>query len=156
MLCDTKYFVKNGYTQRVNEIDVALRGLPIRIWRRLVRTTQTKIQQVESALLPLELSMTEFDLLAVLRNLGCASQQDVAHSLLFTEANMSYHAKRMVARGLIERQAAGKNKILTLTDLGRQKVEEALPLVLAIHEKQFSDLSAEELVMLRSLLRRLK
>ena len=114
------------------------------------------MREVENALLPLELSMTEFDLLAVLRNLGCASQQDVARSLLFTEANMSYHAKRMVTRGLIERQTAGKNKILTLTDLGRQKVEEALPLVLAIHQEQFSDLSEEELMMLRSLLRRLK
>ncbi|WP_291426171.1 MarR family transcriptional regulator, partial [Deinococcus sp.] len=84
----------------MNEIDAALRGLPIRIWRRLVRTTQGKIQQVEHALTPLDLSMTEFDLLAVLRDLGSASQQDVARNLLFTEANMSYHAKRMVARGL--------------------------------------------------------
>lgn len=140
----------------MNEIDAALRGLPIRIWRRLVKTTQAKVREVENALLPLELSMTEFDLLAVLRNLSCASQQDVARSLLFTEANMSYHAKRMVARGLIERQTAGKNKILTLTDLGRQKVEEALPLVIAIHEEQFSDLSEDELTTLRSLLRRLK
>lgn len=121
-----------------------------------MRITQSKTQQVEAALLPLDLTMTEFDLLAVLRSLNGATQQEVARNLLFTEANMSYHAKRMVARGLIERQAAGKNKVMTLTHLGRQKVEEALPLVIAIHEAQFAGLSEEEQHLLRSLLRELK
>ena len=144
------------YNTGVTEIDAALEQLPIRIWRRLVRTTQSKTQQVEAALLPLGLTMTEFDLLAVLRRFDGATQQEVARSLLFTEANMSYHAKRLLARGLVTREAAGKHKVMSLTAAGRELVEQALPLVIAIHEEQFGDLSAEELATLRSLLQRLK
>lgn len=144
------------YNTGVTEIDAALEQLPIRIWRRLVRTTQSKTQQVEAALLPLGLSMTEFDLLAVLRRFDGATQQEVARSLLFTEANMSYHAKRLLARGLVTREVSGKHKVMSLTAAGRELVEQALPLVIAIHEEQFGDLSAEELATLRSLLQRLK
>ena len=146
----------SDYNTGVTEIDAALEQLPIRIWRRLVRTTQSKTQQVEAALLPLGLSMTEFDLLAVLRRFDGATQQEVARSLLFTEANMSYHAKRLLARGLVTREVSGKHKVMSLTAAGRELVEQALPLVIAIHEEQFGDLSAEELATLRSLLQRLK
>lgn len=121
-----------------------------------MRTAQSKTQQVEAALAPLGLTMTEFDLLSVLRSLGTATQQEVARSLLFTEANMSYHAKRLLARGLVLREAAGKHKVMSLTTAGLELVERALPLVIAIHEEQFSDLSTDELATLRSLLRRLK
>lgn len=122
----------------------------------MVYTTQGKIQEVEQKLAPLGLTMTEFDLLAVLRQFDGATQQEVARRLLFTEANMSYHAKRLTARGLMERQTSGKHKLLTLTDAGRALIDKALPLVLAIHQHQFSDLNEEELKLLRELLRRLK
>ncbi len=134
----------------------ALEQPAIRLWRRLVFTTQDKIREVETALAPLELSMTEFDLLAVLRRFDGATQQEVAQRLLFTEANMSYHAKRLSARGLIERRTAGKCKRLTLTDSGRTLVERALPTVIELHELQFSDLNEQELGVLRGLLSRLK
>lgn len=139
-----------------SELDLAVKQPAIRLWRRLVYTTQGKVREVEAALAPLELTMTEFDLLAVLRRFDGATQQEVAQRLLFTEANMSYHAKRLVARGLIERQTAGKRKLLRLTDTGQHLVEQALPTVLEIHELQFSDLNDEELMTLRNLLRRLK
>lgn len=139
-----------------SELDLAVKQPAIRLWRRLVYTTQGKVREVEAALAPLGLTMTEFDLLAVLRRFDGATQQEVAQRLLFTEANMSYHAKRLVARGLIERQTAGKRKLLRLTDTGQHLVEQALPKVLEIHELQFSDLNDEELMTLRSLLRRLK
>lgn len=139
-----------------SELDLAVKQPAIRLWRRLVYTTQGKVREVEAALAPLGLTMTEFDLLAVLRRFDGATQQEVAQRLLFTEANMSYHAKRLVARGLIERQTAGKRKLLRLTATGQHLVEQALPKVLEIHELQFSDLNDEELMTLRSLLRRLK
>lgn len=139
-----------------SELDLAVKQPAIRLWRRLVYTTQGKVREVEAALAPLGLTMTEFDLLAVLRRFDGATQQEVAQRLLFTEANMSYHAKRLVARGLIERQTAGKRKLLRLTDTGQHLVEQALPKVLEIHELQFSDLNDEELMTLRNLLRRLK
>ena len=139
-----------------SELDLAVKQPAIRLWRRLVYTTQGKVREVEAALAPLGLTMTEFDLLAVLRRFDGATQQEVAQRLLFTEANMSYHAKRLVARGLIERQTAGKRKLLRLTDTGQHLVEQALPTVLEIHELQFSDLNDEELMTLRNLLRRLK
>ncbi|GHG10020.1 hypothetical protein GCM10017783_23140 [Deinococcus piscis] len=139
-----------------SELDLALKQPAIRLWRRLVYTTQGKVREVEAALAPLGLTMTEFDLLAVLRRFDGATQQEVAQRLLFTEANMSYHAKRLVARGLIERQTAGKRKLLRLTDAGQHLVQQALPTVLEIHELQFSDLNDEELKLLRDLLRRLK
>lgn len=139
-----------------SELDLAVKQPAIRLWRRLVYTTQGKVREVEAALAPLGLTMTEFDLLAVLRRFDGATQQEVAQRLLFTEANMSYHAKRLVARGLIERQTAGKRKLLRLTDAGQHLVEQALPKVLEIHELQFSDLNDEELMTLRNLLRRLK
>lgn len=137
------------------DVDAALHGLPIRLWRRMVRTTQTKTQQVEAALAPLGLSATEFDLLAVLRHMERASQQEVARHLLFTEANMSYHAKRLLARGLIARETAGRQKVMTLTPQGQKLIAEALPLVIELHQQQFSELSQQELLTLRELLRRL-
>ncbi|GGI69557.1 MarR family winged helix-turn-helix transcriptional regulator [Deinococcus wulumuqiensis] len=139
-----------------SELDLAVKQPAIRLWRRLVYTTQGKVREVEAVLAPLGLTMTEFDLLAVLRRFDGATQQEVAQRLLFTEANMSYHAKRLVARGLIERQTAGKRKLLRLTATGQHLVEQALPKVLEIHELQFSDLNDEELMTLRNLLRRLK
>lgn len=137
-------------------LNSALEQPAIRLWRRLVFTTQDKMREVETALAPLELSMTEFDLLAVLRRFDGATQQEVAQRLLFTEANMSYHAKRLSTRGLIERRTAGKCKRLTLTDAGRSLIERALPTVIELHQLQFSDLSEEELGVLRGLLSRLK
>lgn len=139
-----------------HDVDQALTQPAIRLWRRMVYTTQDKIRAVEAQLAPLELTMTEFDLLAVLRQFDGATQQDVAQRLLFTEANMSYHAKRLTMRGLIARETSGKRKLLTLTEAGRALVERALPIVIEIHEFQFSDLSSEELQLLRNLLHRLK
>ncbi len=156
MYSNISYFIKKSYIVCVNEIDAALGRLPIRLWRRMVRTLHSKTHQVEMALLPLGLTMTEFDMLAVLRSLGESTQQELAHRMLFTEANMSYHAKRMVNRGLIQRQTSGKRKLLSVTEQGCTLIEEALPLVIAIHEQQFSDLTEAEMLTLQGLLRRLQ
>ncbi len=137
-------------------MEQALRQPAIRLWRRMVYTTHKKVREVEAQLAPLDLTMTEFDLLAVIRRFDGATQQEVAQRLLFTETNMSYHAKRLTARGLMDRQSRGKHKLLTLTAEGRQLIDQALPLVLGIHKTQFSDLNDEELKLLRGLLRRLK
>lgn len=138
------------------DLDEALRQPSIRLWRRMVRAVQAGSREVEGALAPLGLSMTEFDLLAVVRAHEGATQQQLARRLLFTEANMTYHARRLCARGLLRRETAGKTKRLSLTPTGHTLIGEALPVVIALHERQFADLEAEQLSQLEALLRRLR
>lgn len=137
-------------------MEEALRQPSIRLWRRLIRATQTKVREVEEALRPLGLGMTEFDLLAVVRAHEGATQQEIAQRMLFTEANMTYHAQRLLNRGLIRREATGKAKRLYLTPEGCALIEQALPIVVEIHERQFGDFSAEQLQDFEHLLRLLR
>lgn len=128
----------------------------IRLWRRLVRVTQAKMREVEGALAPLGLSATEFDLLAVVRAREGATQQELAQHLLFTEANITYHAQRLCARGLIRREASGKTKRLFLSPAGHDLIDRALPVVVGLHEQQFAALEAGQLRQLAALLRLLR
>ena len=141
---------------REQALDQALQEPPIRLWRRMVRLTEAKRREAELQLSPLGLSGTEFDLLAVVRSLGSASQQQVAQRLLFSEPNVSYHTKRLMGRGLLERVTAGKEKRLSLTPAGHHLILQALPVIVELHREQFSGLSPEEQALLTSLLRRLK
>lgn len=143
-------------TPPTDPVYAALKQPPIQLWRRLVRLTQSKLREVEAALAPLGLSVTEFDLLAVVRAHEGSTQQEVARRMLFTEANMTYHARRLLERGLVRREATGKAKRLHLTPDGHALIDRALPVVLQIHGEQFGDLGAEELRQLEALLRRLR
>nr|WP_246580516.1 MarR family transcriptional regulator [Deinococcus aestuarii] len=137
-------------------MDEALRRPPIRLWRRLVRLTQTKLKEVEDALAPLGLSATEFDLLAVVRAHEGATQQELAQRLLFSEANMTYHAQRLCHRGLIRREPSGKTKRLSLTPAGQELIDRALPTVVELHGRQFAAMNADQLRQFDELLRLLR
>ncbi|GGK33866.1 MarR family transcriptional regulator [Deinococcus malanensis] len=138
------------------DVDEALRQPSIRLWRRLMRLTQGKIREVEGALSPLGLTPTEFDLLAVVRAHPGATQQELAQHMLFTEGNMTYHAQRLLSRGLIRREVAGRTKRLSLTPEGSALMDQALPVVVDIHEAQFAELTTDQLQQLEGLLRLLR
>nr|WP_256488162.1 MarR family transcriptional regulator [Deinococcus sp. HSC-46F16] len=130
-----------------------MRQPPIRLWQRLVRLTQARMREVEATLAPLDLSVTEFDLLAAVRAHGGATQQDIAQHLLFSEANLTYHAQRLCGRGLIRREMSGKAKRLFLTPAGEALIGQALPRVVGLHERQFGTLTPEQMRQLEVLLR---
>ncbi|MBB6097183.1 DNA-binding MarR family transcriptional regulator [Deinobacterium chartae] len=137
-------------------IDQALREPPIRLWRRMIRVVHSKVRQVEEALAPLGLSMTEFDTLAVIRVHEGIAQHELAERLLFSAPNMTYHAQRLVNRGLIRRESTGKYKRMYLTPEGRELIEQALPKVIGLHQEQFSALTPEQLEQFGHLLRLLR
>lgn len=122
----------------------------------MFRIIHQKTAEVGETLTPLGLSPTEFDLLAVVRAYPGTTQQELARHLLFTEANMTYHAMRLSERGLIERTTVGRAKRLSLTSAGVTLMEEALPRVVRFHEQQFRALTSEQLQQFESLLRLMK
>lgn len=133
-----------------------IKHLEIRTYRRLAHIYLDNQSDVEDLLADLDLSVTEFDLLALVHATDGMAQQDVAAGMLVSAPNVTYHVQKLSQRGLLERRSEGKFKRLHLTDLGKARIEQALPRVVEHHQRQFSGLSREEVQLLNQLLLRVK
>lgn len=125
-------------------------------WLRMARFTQHVTKAWTEVLRTHDLSPAQFNVIATIGGQSGLTQRDLSQKLLVTEGNSSQLLLVLDRRGLIERRAAGKEKLLFLTPAGRALFDTLVP----IHEDwlvgQFEALTPEEQVELSTLLRRLE
>jgi len=131
------------------------RSRAVAAWARIARLYAQTVRNVGEVLRPFGLSSAEFDVLAQLGPAEGICQRELARRLLVTQGNVTYHVRRLEARGLLERRHAGRRKHLYLTKAGRTALAAALPEVERWHEQQFAPLEPEAIHALLRALRRL-
>ncbi|MFL1405935.1 MarR family winged helix-turn-helix transcriptional regulator [Marinobacter sp. M1N3S26] len=112
-------------------------------------------QQCEETL---DVSVTQLGaLLVVAANEGC-QLKEVAQSLNLNNSALTGLAGRMEQRGLLERRACeedGRSSRLHLTDLGRQKIDSAKPMIQALNDHMTEGFSNDEITVILRFLNRL-
>lgn len=100
---------------------------------------------------------TEWRIMAVLGDVGTATQRALAKATLMDKVAVNRACKVLAERGLIGREPNardGRSHLLTLTEEGRAIHREVMPLARAIEAEVFGTLDAQERAALRSILKR--
>lgn len=112
-------------------------------------------QQCERAL---DVSVTQLGaLMVVAGNEGCQIKK-VAKSLNLNNSALTGLAGRMEQRGLLERRACeedGRSSRVYLTDLGRQKIDSAKPMIQSLNDQMTEGFSDDEIMVILRFLNRL-
>jgi DNA-binding MarR family transcriptional regulator len=129
-------------------------------WLQMIRTFWTLQSKVEESLKKHELTLAQFDLLAMLLVLGDKlNQQELANQLAVTKGNMVGLVNRLSRRGYVERvpaQVGRRANLIRLTDAGWNLVVAALPDHRRLVKSMMNPLSGKQLRALRVLLKRLE
>ena len=124
----------------------------------MIRTFWTLQSKVEESLKKHNLTLAQFDLLAMLLGLEDLNQQDLAKKLAVTKGNMVGLVNRLSRRGFVKRVPSRKGRranVIRLTTSGRKLVKAALPDHLRLVASMMSPLASGEQQELRLLLKRL-
>ena len=113
------------------------------IWLRMVRFVQNSNQLSNEHLRPYGLTLAQFEALAHIRNFQPITQSQLAEGLTVSGAGISRMLSRLEADGLIVRQQDWKTKHISLTDLGRERLEAAFPSQLAQQSSLFDEVLDE-------------
>ncbi|SFR79774.1 DNA-binding transcriptional regulator, MarR family [Streptococcus equinus] len=106
-----------------------------------------------------DLTQTQFAVLDVLYSKGAMKVGQLIDSILATSGNMTVVIRNMEKKGWVTRHTCPDDKrayLVSLTDVGRQVIEHALPLHMAKIEETFSVLTEEEQDQLIRLLKKFK
>lgn len=129
-------------------------------WLQMIRTFWTLQSRVEESLRKHELTLAQFDLLAMLFVLGDnLNQQELANQLAVTKGNMVGLVNRLSRRGFVQRVPAQKGRrenLIRLTDAGWDLVAAAMPDHLCLVRSMMSSLNGKQLGVLRALLKQLE
>ena len=132
---------------------------PIGVVARLRRVRTYFDQELDAFFADYELTLANFDVLTTLRRLGgSASQRRLMDALGLTSGTVSVRIDRLVAEGLVTRDADpqdGRGAIVTLTREGAARFDAAAPAHLANEERLLAALDTGERAHLATLLRKL-
>jgi DNA-binding MarR family transcriptional regulator len=141
--------------EMTNPLAARSRDETLLTWVRLVRLAKKARRSVGSPLEAAGLSDGAFDLLVDIGEHPGTIQQTCADRVGVTKGNVTQHLVRLERRGLMRRDPAGRRNELSLTESG----ELLLRSVLTAHDEGMREflgvLSAEDLQILRAILRRL-
>lgn len=127
------------------------------IWFRITRFTHQSNLLSNENLKRYDLTTAQFDVLNQINNYEPITQSELAKKVTVTEGGISRMLSRLEKEGLIERKQDWKIKIITLTDKGREKFENAFEAQLRFQSSLFDDvLSKEEQKTLLSLMARVQ
>ena len=104
------------------------------------------------------LKIAEWRIMAVLGDVGSATQRSLAEATLMDKVAVNRACKVLGARGLIGREPNakdGRSHLLALTADGRAIHQEVMPLARNIEREVFGTLSQKERTALRSALKRI-
>ena len=130
-------------------------------WRMFLTAHSTVIRQLEAELEEHEaLALSDFDVLVQLHLAGgTLRMRDLAESVLLSRSGMTRRVDRLEAAGYVSRVACETDRrgsMASLTDIGRERLEHALPVhVQGITEHFLAPFGAEELAIIRSTLAKL-
>lgn len=104
------------------------------------------------------LKIAEWRVMAVLGDIGSATQRMLTEATLMDKVAVNRACKVLAERGLIAREPNsrdGRSHLLALTEEGRSVYREVMPVAKAAEAEVFAAIEPEELEALRSVLRRL-
>jgi MarR family transcriptional regulator, organic hydroperoxide resistance regulator len=132
--------------------------LELETWVQMIRTFWTLQSKVEHSLKRHNLTLAQFDLLAMLLALEGLNQQELADKLAVTKGNMVGLVNRLSRRGFVKRVPSRNGRranVIRLTARGRSLVRGALPDHIRLVKTMMSPLAGAEQEHLRTLLNRL-
>lgn len=127
--------------------------------RELVRTYQAFAAYSEAHVRQLNLTPSQFDVIATLGSTAGMSMSDIGERTLITKGTLTGVIDRLVKKELVTRENPPGDRrtvIVRLTDQGKQQFEQAFPAHIAYLRTQFENLEPSELELLRVLLGRLR
>ncbi|MFI0900239.1 MarR family winged helix-turn-helix transcriptional regulator [Streptomyces sp. NPDC020983] len=134
-------------------------GLPLELAKRSALLTAAFDEVAARALEKLGLTQAEYGVLAVLRRTGepyRLKPTDLTHALLLSSGGTSNLLKRLVAAGLVTREAAlddGRSSWVRLTPEGVAAAEAAVRAVTAAHARVVARIPEEQAGRLNALLK---
>lgn len=134
---------------------------PMHIWSRILRLALHLDVARRAAHAEQRLEGWEFDVLAALRRHGepyMMSPGQLLKQTHVTSGTMTNRVQRLVARGLVERQADpsdGRSVRVVLTEAGRETVDAAMGALLVAEEELLQGLSVDQRESLAEALRAL-
>lgn len=105
------------------------------------------------------LSVPEWRLIAVLREVGESTQQNLVQRTLMDKVAVSRAAERLVQRALVRRtedESDGRARLLSLTRKGRTHYDAIAPEARAYEKRLLAALSADEVAALHAMLLRIQ
>lgn len=127
------------------------------IWLRITRFTHQSNLLSNEFLKQYDLTTAQFDVLMQISNFEPLTQGELAKKVTVTQGGISRMLARLEKEGLIKRQQEWKTKTISLTNKGRQKLDNAFDAQLAFQSSFFEDcLSKEEQKTLLSLMSRVQ
>jgi DNA-binding MarR family transcriptional regulator len=132
------------------------RRVGVALWGRIARFYARQLRLASTHLRGWELSVAQFDALAMIGRHHGLTQQELAARLLVTQGNITQLLDKLEGRGLLRRCPEGRVNRLVLTDAGRQLHDVVVPEQEDFQAKQFGQLTLVEQRQLLALLRKLQ
>ncbi|WP_053365765.1 MarR family winged helix-turn-helix transcriptional regulator [Bacillus sp. FJAT-27245] len=127
------------------------------IWLRITRFTHQSNLLSNEFLKQFELTTAQFDVLMQISTYEPLTQSELAEKVTVTQGGISRMLARLEKDGLIERKQEWKTKTISLTNKGREKLNNAYDAQLAFQSSFFDEcLSEEEQRVLYSLMSRVQ
>lgn len=127
------------------------------IWLRLTRFTHQSNLLSNDFLKQYDLTTAQFDVLMQISTYEPLTQSELAEKVTVTQGGISRMLSRLEKDGLIERKQDWKTKTISLTNKGREKLDNAFDAQLAFQSSFFDEcLSEEEQKTLYSLMSRVQ
>ena len=156
-MADEVDLILAAWARELPDIDVT----PLGSLSRISRLAKHLDRARRDAFAAHELEVWEFDVLAALRRQGrpyVLSPGELIRATLSTSGTMTNRINRLEARGLVIRQPNTDDRrgvLVKLTDVGRERVQQALADLLAYERKVLSAIEPTEREELAVVLRRL-
>ncbi len=130
-------------------------GSSMSAWLYLVRVYDKMQHHLMDHLDNYDLTLAQYDVLALLNQEQGITQQALAQKLLVTKGNVCGLIDRMSAHGLVERRSDPEDRrpnLLHLTAEGERLAKEAVPAYSEFVREHMSGLTSQQLAVLREIL----
>lgn len=130
-------------------------GSSMSAWLFLVRVYDKMQRHLMDHLNNYDLTLAQYDVLALLSQEQGITQQALAQKLLVTKGNVCGLIDRMSAHGLVERRSDPEDRrpnLLHLTAEGERLAKEAVPAYSQFVREHMSGLTSQQLATLREIL----
>lgn len=124
----------------------------------LLRSSGSITKMLKKDMFSYGLNPTEFTALEVLYNLGEQPIQAIGKKVLLSSSSITYVIDQLETKNLVVRKKSEKDRrvtLISLSDEGFELMEKIFPQHSNVIEKLFEELSDEELVNLREMLKKI-
>jgi MarR family 2-MHQ and catechol resistance regulon transcriptional repressor len=132
--------------------------LALNTFIKLTRSVDALMARIAQRSTLKELTVSQFGVLEALYHLGPMCQNELGTKILKSSGNMTLVIDNLEKNGFVTRQRSPDDRrmvIVSLTEIGRQRIKEILPEHIAVITGEMSTLTPEEQKILGDLCRKL-